>query len=75
MRGDPRGPEPIRQVRAPSKQRGARFASGAAWLVADPLKETSNGELWQQAAAYLLMVHGAAAMVTLTLLGAGIGRA
>jgi hypothetical protein len=25
MRGDPRGAEPIRQVRAPSKRRGARF--------------------------------------------------
>ena len=25
------------------------FASGAAWLVADQLKETSNGEIWQQA--------------------------
>ena len=55
------------------------FASGAAWLVADQLKETSNGEIWQQSAAYLLMVHGGAAMVTLMLLGAlfplHIGRA
>ena len=55
------------------------FASGAAWLVADQLKETSNGEIWQQAAAYLLMVHGGAAMPTLMLLGAlfpvHIGRA
>jgi len=43
------------------------------------LKETSNGEIWQQAAAYLLMVHGGAAMLTLMLLGAlfplHIGRA
>jgi hypothetical protein len=57
----------------------ALFASGAAWLVADQLKETSNGEIWQQAAAYLLMVHGGAAMLTLMLLGAlfplHIGRA
>ncbi|MDQ6869349.1 MAG: hypothetical protein M3178_13555 [Pseudomonadota bacterium] len=55
------------------------FASGAAWLVANPLKETSTGEIWQQAAAYLLMVHGGAAMLTLMLLGAlfplHIGRA
>ncbi len=55
------------------------FASGAAWLVADRLKETSNGEILQQAAAYLLMVHGGAAMLTLMLLGAlfplHIGRA
>jgi hypothetical protein len=55
------------------------FASGAAWLVDDQLKETSNGEIWQQAAAYLLMVHGGAAMVTLMLLGAlfplHVGRA
>jgi hypothetical protein len=26
------------------------FASGAAWLVADQLKKTSNGEIWQAAA-------------------------
>ncbi|MGB6324215.1 MAG: hypothetical protein WBG11_00175 [Methylocella sp.] len=57
----------------------ALFASGAAWLVAGQLKETSNGEIWQQAAAYLLMVRGGAAMLTLMLLGAlfplHIGRA
>jgi heme A synthase len=46
------------------------FASGAAWLVADQMKETPNGEIWQQSAAYLLMVHGGAAMLTLMLLGA-----
>jgi hypothetical protein len=55
------------------------FASGAAWVVADQMKESTNGEIWQQAAAYLLMVHGGAAMVTLMLLGAlfplHIGRA
>jgi hypothetical protein len=55
------------------------FASGAAWLVADQMKESANGEIWQQAAAYLLMVHGGAAMLTLMLLGAlfplHIGRA
>jgi hypothetical protein len=55
------------------------FASGAVWLVADQMKESANGEFWQQAAAYLLMVHGGAAMVTLMLLDAlfplHIGRA
>ena len=55
------------------------FASGAAWLVADQMKASANGEIWQQSAAYLLMVHGGAAMVTLMLLGAlfplHIGRA
>lgn len=55
------------------------FASGAGWLVADQTKESANGEIWQQAVAYLLMVHGAAAMLTLMLLGAlfplHIGRA
>jgi cation transport ATPase len=54
------------------------FASGAVWLVADQMKESANGEIWQQS-AYLLMVHGGAAMVTLMLLGAlfplHIGRA
>jgi hypothetical protein len=55
------------------------FASGAVWLIADQMKESANGEIWQQAAAYLLTVHGGAAMVTLMLLGAlfplHIGRA
>ena len=55
------------------------FVSGAAWLVADRMKESSEAEIWQQAAATLLMVHGGAAMVTLMLLGAlfplHIGRA
>jgi cation transport ATPase len=55
------------------------FASGAAWLVADQMKDSASGEIWQQAAAYLLMVHGGTAMPTLMLLGAlfplHIGRA
>jgi hypothetical protein len=55
------------------------FASGAAWLVVDQMKESANGEIWQPAAAYLLMFHGGAAMLTLMLLGAlfplHIGRA
>lgn len=46
------------------------FVTGAAWLVADGLKDTSNGDLWQVIAANLLMLHGGAAMVTLMLLGA-----
>ena len=44
------------------------FVSGAAWLVADRWKETS--ELAQEIAADLLMVHSGAAMVALLLLGA-----
>jgi len=41
------------------------FLTGAGWLVADWQKNFSSEESWQQAAAYLLMVHGGAAMVTL----------
>ena len=44
--------------------------TGAGWLAADWQKEISSDEIWQQIAAYLLMVHGGAAMVTLLLLGA-----
>jgi hypothetical protein len=55
------------------------FASGAGWLIADQMKETPGDEIWQESASYLLMVHGAAAMVALMLLGAlfplHIGRA
>lgn len=46
------------------------FASGAAWLVADRMKESSEGEIWQESAAYLLMLHGGTAMLILMLLGA-----
>jgi cation transport ATPase len=46
------------------------FASGAGWLIADQLKETSSGEIWQQASAYFLILHGGAAMLILMLLGA-----
>jgi hypothetical protein len=45
------------------------FLTGAGWLVADWQKDVSGDEIWQQSAAYLLMVHGGAAMVTLLLLG------
>jgi uncharacterized membrane protein YbjE (DUF340 family) len=44
------------------------FVTGAAWLVADKLKESAD--VWQSIAANLLMVHGGAAIVTLMLLGA-----
>ena len=46
------------------------FASGAAWFVANRLKDGPDGELWQRIAANLLMVHGCAAMATLLFLGA-----
>jgi hypothetical protein len=46
------------------------FLTGVGWLVADWQKDISTDEIWQQIAAYLLMMHGGAAMVTLLLLGA-----
>lgn len=46
------------------------FLTGTGWLVADWQKNLSSDEIWQQSAAYLLMVHGGAAMVALLLLGA-----
>ena len=46
------------------------FLTGAGWLVADWQKDLSGDEIWQQSIAYLLMVHGGTAMVTLLLLGA-----
>jgi heme A synthase len=46
------------------------FATGAVWLVADRLKESPDGELWQATAANMLMIHGGAAMLLLLLLGA-----
>jgi len=46
------------------------FATGAVWLVTDALKDSPNGELWQQVSADLLMIHGGAAMLMLLLLGA-----
>ena len=48
----------------------ALFLTGACWLVADWQKNISSDDIWQQAAAYLLMAHGGTAMVTLLLLGA-----
>lgn len=46
------------------------LATGAVWLLADQLKDSPDGELWQSTAANMLMVHGGAAMLTLLLLGA-----
>ena len=47
------------------------FITGAGWLLADRMKDAAGtGEAWQMTAAYLLMLHGGAAMVTLMLLGA-----
>ena len=48
----------------------ALFVTGAAWLVANTLKDSASAELWQSVAANLLMIHGGAAMVILMLLGA-----
>lgn len=48
----------------------ALFASGVGWLVADQMKDTSEAEIWQQASATFLMLHGGASMLTLMLLGA-----
>ena len=46
----------------------ALFVTGAAWLLADQLK--ADGDPWPDIAAYLLMLHGGTAMVTLMTLGA-----
>ena len=48
----------------------ALFVSGAAWIVADQLKDSEAGETWQAIAANMLMLHGITAMVALVLLGA-----
>jgi hypothetical protein len=46
------------------------FITGAAWLVADALKDSDGGEAWQAFAANLLMIHGGASMAMLIALGA-----
>jgi hypothetical protein len=46
------------------------FVTGVAWLGADQLKGAAGEDFWQATAAWLLMLHGGAAMVTLLLLGA-----
>jgi cation transport ATPase len=48
----------------------ALLVTGIAWLPVERLKDRSNDDLWQETAAYLLMLHGGAAMATLMLLGA-----
>ncbi len=48
----------------------ALLLTGAIWLVADHLKDSAAGELWQEVAARMLMLHGGIAMLTLILLGA-----
>jgi hypothetical protein len=50
---------------------GLLFGTGAAWFVVDRLKDVGSGsETWQDASAWLLMLHGGAAMLFLLLLGA-----
>src|SRR5262245_34342287 len=48
------------------------FVSGAVWIYADQMKNNTemDTDMWQQVAAFLLSLHGGAAMVTLMLLGA-----
>lgn len=46
------------------------FATGAAWLVADWQKSPLGEDFWQASAAWLLVLHGGGAMVTLLVLGA-----
>jgi heme A synthase len=46
------------------------FLTGTAWLVADWQKSTSGEDFWHASAAWLLMLHGGGAMVTLLLFGA-----
>jgi Na+-translocating ferredoxin:NAD+ oxidoreductase RnfE subunit len=48
------------------------LVTGAIWLVADQLKASENGEMWQAIAANTLMLHGMTAMIALILLGAMI---
>jgi hypothetical protein len=47
------------------------FMTGVGWLLADKMKEDpGTGEAWQMTSAYLLMIHGGAAMAALMMLGA-----
>jgi Na+-translocating ferredoxin:NAD+ oxidoreductase RnfE subunit len=50
----------------------ALLVTGVIWLVADQLKASENGEMWQAIAADTLMLHGITAMIALILLGAMI---
>jgi hypothetical protein len=49
---------------------GVLVLTGAGWLIADQGKDAANAELWQEAAASMLMLHGGDGMLTLLLLGA-----
>lgn len=49
---------------------GLLFVTGVAWLLLDRRWTADSGDTWQAASAYLLMVHGGAAMSLLLLLGA-----
>jgi hypothetical protein len=64
-------------LRLESRLRGTLYAvasallvTGIAWLLVDRLKPIYLMETWQRTAAYLLMLHGGAAMLMLLLLGA-----
>jgi hypothetical protein len=46
------------------------FVTRAAWILADQLKDSADGEFWQATIANVLMVHGGVAMLTLLLVGA-----
>jgi hypothetical protein len=47
------------------------FGTGAAWIAIDRVKDVGpTADAWQDAAAWLLMLHGGAAMLFLLLLGA-----
>jgi cation transport ATPase len=46
------------------------LVTGCGWLVANQLKDSVIEDIWQETAAYLLTLHGGAAMATLLLLGA-----
>jgi hypothetical protein len=45
------------------------FLSGSGWYIADGLKDSPDGDIWQAVSANLLMMHGGAAMITLIALG------
>jgi 4-amino-4-deoxy-L-arabinose transferase-like glycosyltransferase len=46
------------------------FVTGAAWLPMERLRQDPAAEPWNKGAAYLLMLHGGAAMLMLVLIGA-----
>jgi hypothetical protein len=46
------------------------FTTGAAWLIADAVKDSPSGDFWQPISADLLMIHGGTGMLMLILVGA-----